>query len=129
MYKPGEDAPTAKLTNEQAFEVRIAYHSGKISVNQIVKKYGIQRWAVSNLIHGHTWKNVTMPEVSVGRERRGEYHPRTKLIADQVREIKKLLCDGVPNVEIAIQYNVSSANICDIRKGRQWKHVTIDEDV
>lgn len=65
--------------------------------------------------------------VMKGRQRspdqRGENNPRAKLTDDRVREIRRLIADGLTNVTIAPLFGVSHATISLIRLGRFWKHV------
>lgn len=58
--------------------------------------------------------------------RRGEKSNFCKLKEEQVKEIKKLLTDGLSQYEIGRKFNVSRGAICDIKRGRNWKHVVID---
>lgn len=58
----------------------------------------------------------------------GEKHHRTGLKNSDVADIKRKIRDGVKNVEIAYQYNISQGNVSDIKIGRTWKHITIEEN-
>lgn len=53
----------------------------------------------------------------------GSKHRMSKLIEDEVIQIKKLISSGGKNYIIAKQFNVSQQTICDIRKGRLWNHI------
>jgi len=44
----------------------------------------------------------------------------TKLTMPKVCEIKKLISEGTPGGQIAKQFGVSHATICDIKMGRRW---------
>lgn len=55
----------------------------------------------------------------------GEQHPNTNLTEKEVREIKQLLLDGVPQVEIAKKFNIKPQTVYDIKKQRSWKHVIL----
>ena len=50
-------------------------------------------------------------------------HPRAKLTPDEVRVIRDLVSEGVPQVEIAKQYGQSRHNIWMIVHRRSWKGV------
>lgn len=54
---------------------------------------------------------------------RGESHPRAKLTADQVRQIRKLHSQGFSTNVIARNYKVSKWNVDEIVKNRTWTHV------
>ena len=45
------------------------------------------------------------------------------LVADQVREIKKLLQDGNTHAMIAEKYNISVSTVSSIKRGLSWKHI------
>lgn len=55
--------------------------------------------------------------------KRGEESNFCKLTTDKVKEIKKLLSDGLSQSAIAKIFGVSRGAICDIKRGRNWKHV------
>jgi hypothetical protein len=57
----------------------------------------------------------------------GELSPLHTLTADQVRVIKMRIRDGLSDKEIAVDYPVSHFAIREIRAGRNWKHIDIDE--
>lgn len=52
----------------------------------------------------------------------GEGHYRSKLTAQQVREIRLMLEAGKSQVELAEQYGVVRQAIGDIKTGRNWRH-------
>jgi len=53
----------------------------------------------------------------------GTSHSNSKLCEEDIVEIFRLKNDGFLGVEIARIYNVTSANISYILKGKGWKHV------
>ena len=62
----------------------------------------------------------------IGREKniRGEKHCCAKLTTENVLEIKKLR-GRLAGREIAKCFNVKPSTICDIFKGRTWKHLEV----
>ena len=66
-------------------------------------------------------KGRARPGVSLG-----EKHGMSKLVPDQVIDIKASNQSGV---SLAKKYNVSQTTICDIRKGRIWKHLNVEEEI
>lgn len=48
-------------------------------------------------------------------------HTKNKLTPDQVTEIRQKLADGVPQVEIALEYNVDKSTISSIKIGKTWR--------
>jgi len=63
---------------------------------------------------------------SKGRENNlaGSKHGMSKIKEADVIEIKKRLSDGDTCVSISKDYGVSEGTIRNIKKGRNWKHVT-----
>jgi hypothetical protein len=59
-----------------------------------------------------------------GLTARGERNGQAKLTESQVKEIKALLSDGIPQARIASMFNVSAALIGYIANGTNWVHVT-----
>jgi hypothetical protein len=58
------------------------------------------------------------------RQARGERTAGAKLTADKVVEIKARMSAGELPSRIAEELGMSLSNICDIRHGRRWKHIT-----
>lgn len=54
---------------------------------------------------------------------RGESHPRAKLTASQVRQIRKLYAHGFSTSVIARNFKVSKWNIEEIVKNKTWTHL------
>lgn len=54
-----------------------------------------------------------------GRQPKGEDHPRAKLTAEQVYQIRTEL--DVPQVEFAKRFHVNPSVISKIRSGKRWK--------
>ena len=51
---------------------------------------------------------------------KGQLNNASKLTEDEVRFIKR---SDDPGIELAVRFGISPQNICDIRKGRSWRHV------
>ena len=54
---------------------------------------------------------------------RGESHPRAKLTAEQVRQIRDLYSKGFSTNVIARNFKVSTWNIEEIVKNKTWTHI------
>jgi hypothetical protein len=55
---------------------------------------------------------------------KGQNNPNAKLDDDQVREIKKLLCEGIRQCDIARKFKTRPENINRISKNKRWSHIT-----
>lgn len=49
---------SAKLTPNQAKEIRILYANGNISQYQLAKKYGLTRSGIQRILNKTTWRNI-----------------------------------------------------------------------
>lgn len=54
----------------------------------------------------------------------GELNRGAKLTNEKVKEIKRLLRDGVSQTKIAKMFKVDHANISCIKRGISWKHIS-----
>lgn len=54
---------------------------------------------------------------------RGESHPRAKLNAEQVRQIRELYSKGFSTNVIARNFKVSTWNVEEIVKRKTWTHL------
>lgn len=60
----GEDGPAAKLTWEQAREIRQVYAVEDISFNRLAQRYGVNHKTVAGVIRGMTWRESDDPELA-----------------------------------------------------------------
>ena len=58
---------------------------------------------------------------------KGSKNNNAKLNEENVLDIKKQLKQGVPIKNICQQYEVAYQTIADIRDGRSWKHVILED--
>jgi len=56
---------------------------------------------------------------------KGEHAPNVKLSEKAVKEIKRLISEGVSQKEIARRYNIWSGTVRQIERGQTWSHVKI----
>ena len=111
----GEQRPNNKIPSTLYREIAKKYKNG-ITQIQLAKEYKCSPSAIWNAVH---------KIVPVGRRGFvGEKHPRAKLTASQVKEIKKLFKEKKSNKEISLIYNVTHQLINRIRKNIIWKHAT-----
>jgi hypothetical protein len=59
---------------------------------------------------------------------KGENHPMSKLLEQDVKEIRKMALEGIPHKEIAKKFGICKERVCAIKKGRVWKHI-LDESI
>lgn len=56
--KKGENHPKAKLTTEQALEIRSRYLSGNTTYKALAAEFGVTLQAVHYLVKGKNWKHI-----------------------------------------------------------------------
>lgn len=54
---------------------------------------------------------------------KGEKHGRAKLTESEVVSLKQLVRQGISLTNVARTYSTTLTNVCDIMKGRRWKHL------
>lgn len=89
-----------------------------LSEYEVAARLGVSRSAIASVCQGRSWKHLDSETVT-----RWDADARAKLTPGEVIEIRKLLEQGVPQVEIAKQFNVSRGNISAIYLGRSWKSI------
>lgn len=62
-----------------------------------------------------------------GRSLKGEKHSLSKLTETQVIQLKKLLAGGLSLTKAARMFNVNRATISDIKHGRTWAWLEVDQ--
>ena len=119
----GEDAGRAILTNSEAKEIiEIFRAGGDIDAQALADRYGVHKSTIKNIQRGHSWKHMS------GENLVGRMTSRIKLDEEKVKEIKKMIRNGVMLKDIAIKFGVSKELISGINLGKKWKHV-IPEDI
>lgn len=57
-FKPGEQHPNHKLTNQQVLDIRARYAAGGISLRKLAKEYAVDHscvWQIVRGIRSHVW--------------------------------------------------------------------------
>lgn len=55
---------------------------------------------------------------------KGEANHQAKLTWEQVREMRRLMAEGVMNIEVAEMFNISITQVCRIRLNKSWREST-----
>jgi hypothetical protein len=76
----------------------------------------------SHLFLGTAADNMT-DKWSKGRGVLGERHHKSKLTADQVREMRAKRKQGVSTSELGRQYGISQVAAWDVVNGKHWRHI------
>lgn len=112
----GENAGHAILTEEQARAVLVDPRSYAV----IADEYGVHTQTVSSIKNGASWAHLGIEPVKGNHRGNARRGVSDKITPEIVREIR---ASGEPQKALASRFGVSVQTICDIRKGRSWKHV------
>src|SRR3989344_4628098 len=83
----------------------------------LAAEFDVSPAAVSNLVAGKSWPNLTRPTIPVV-PRRG-----AKLTPEDIRVILQRLQAGDKTGQVALDYGVTRQAIVNIKKGTAWKDV------
>lgn len=103
------------LNVEQVKEIKALLVAG-VSGKEIARRYDIKFSTVSCIKHGVNWSDVGDP-LNLPKAR------RQKLTDEQIREIKRLLGEGVGVLAIARQFGVTHALIGKIKRGEIHRQI------
>src|SRR5690606_5909651 len=118
-FPRGADAHAAKLTDDRVLAMRAAYAQGE-TIYALCEEHGVTQACAEAAVSGRTWTHVAGPielrrgHVGAngdrnGRRRKpdsyahffGETHPRAKLTAEQVADVRRRLTAGETERSIA----------------------------
>ena len=119
----GESNGRAKLTEAQVREIHRRASEGE-SRHTLAEEFGVYWLTIQNITSGKKWKHLGLPVIS---SRRGGVHPRSKLVEQDIHAIRLRLANGETCRQIARDYGVSGTTIANIRHGRTWKHVPVQQ--
>lgn len=115
---PGETK--TKLTPDAVAELRQEQRTGA-ELQHFAEVWGVSLTTVQNAYAGRTWASVsTSPR---GGRRKGEDHPRAKLTADDVLEMRRRHVAGETLRKLASVFDVSFGTVRCAVAGHTWKHV------
>lgn len=115
----GIDYPQAKLNEEKVLFIR----GSELDSAALAEKFGVCAANINSIRSGKRWKHVGGTLVMHEIHRKGADHPMAKMTAEKVRHIRT---SSARNAEMAREFGITQQSVCDIRKGRTWKHV-LDE--
>jgi group I intron endonuclease len=101
------------INEEIALQVKIMLSNGN-SIKKIMNLFNVSRDIIKNIKYKITWKDIG-PGINPIKT--------YKLNENDVREIKKMLINGIDDEEIANKFSVTYDLIGYIRRGKIWKDV------
>ena len=111
----------ARFTDEQVLEIRQRYHREDTTFDEIAKDYGVTATAITDLVHGDTYKYCEGPLSPAGaNHRKGERHPRAKWSDAVVDELRERYAKGdISQQQLADEYGMSRSNVSNIIHNRR----------
>lgn len=117
MSHPGEDAPSAKFTNDQVREMCRMFENGSRTV-EVAEKFNAKYGTVQSIKSGQNFsivsKDYNMPET------------RKNISRDMIIKICDEINNGKTNVQIAAELGVTTDIVSNIRCGNTWTDITED---
>ncbi len=118
----GEENPKAKLTQEQAEEIRHLNATGKYKYRELAEMYGIKSISSIGKIVRNISYNPNAPMDMWLLRKSGENSHEAKLTWEKVDEIKRLKAtEYITYKKLAEMYDISKEAIADIINERSWK--------
>jgi predicted XRE-type DNA-binding protein len=117
----------ALLSEDQVREIFLLLGQCRLTQAEIAARFGVSRSAIECINLGITWRHLMPPNWratgGVGPRRREKSHWAV-LTEERAAQIRKLVREGAYSLkQIAEMFGVSVATVCDIRRGRSWKHL------
>lgn len=104
--------------------IKITYKNKYVTLMELSELTGIPYGTLhARYERGDRGERLWRPIGVDAQKVKGSKQHLSKLIEEQVIEIKKLLALGVKQKDIAKKFNVSPSAVNSIAKGRTWKHV------
>lgn len=116
--------PRAKITQQQAREMREAYAAGGSTVRGLAARYKLRNSAVEAVLKGRTWRDAGGPihQPHAGHSpANGSRNPNAKLTAAQVADIRRLHAEGVSAYRLANDFHVSASAIRYVLAPQNWR--------
>jgi hypothetical protein len=130
LLPKGSSHYEAVLTEEDVQEIRYLLSEG-YGNSFIGNKFGVTCGAIYAIRVNKSWQHLPWPfpyrlfEATKETKLVGSQRKEAKLDEKRIREIKRLLSDGVSIAVLQKKFNISGGALRCIRAGTTWKHVTI----
>lgn len=110
--------------NDRAHRVAAELAGRPIPVGLEARHLCGNRWCVNakHIVPGTTADNAA-DRIAMGRNPKGETHPRARLTEEKVAEMRRLFLSGVATADIAARFEVNVATAYHAIRGFSWAHV------
>jgi hypothetical protein len=103
----------AKLTYQQAYEIRCSYQSGE-KLQNIADQYGVAFGTVYPIVMGKSYRHAPFPQnYSFGNR------ARKPLTQEDVADIRHMLSKGISQAKISQKHNVAQSIVSRINTGNR----------
>jgi hypothetical protein len=123
----GSRIGSSTLNEEIVLQMRKDRLTG-MSYDQLADKFSIDWYLVRAICKNRNWQHVALGEETKAMQqlrptKKGSEMHTSILTEEKVIEIKRLFASGEKGKYIAAKFGVDQSTICDIKKGRTWKHI------
>lgn len=120
----GERNPANRLTDQRVLEIiAVLAQPEPPPQHRIAAMFGVSQMTVSLIRQGKVWSHIERPAVLHTARQCGSASGMSKLTEDDVREIRRLLRQGLSQAAVGERYGVTQATISSIYLRKTWQHV------
>ncbi|USK99894.1 hypothetical protein [Bacillus tropicus] len=116
-----------KNARNRSSNVIVEYNAIKMTITEAAEKSGIDHKTLFNRFKRGDRGDVLFRDSNKRVRGLGAGNHKAKITEDEAKKIKILLNKGVKQTEIAAIFGVSKYLISDIKRGKTWSHVRIDD--
>lgn len=122
--KQGENNSQSKLSDNDVATIKKSLIEG-VSQYELAKRFNISRSVIGFIQNGKRWSHVKVDDFTpYTKDSKGENNIKSKLNADEVRQIRNLYKTGKYSYgKLSKMFGVTKSPIQRILKGKSWTHV------
>jgi ribosome-binding protein aMBF1 (putative translation factor) len=110
----GSGHGNSRITEKDVCDMRKAYAEKQASQTELAKRYNMSQASINSILLGKTWAHAGGPITKRGR---------SKLTPALVREIRRMLANGISQSEISRRLGIGNSTIGAVARGESWGHI------
>ncbi|MGE6717702.1 GIY-YIG nuclease family protein [Peribacillus frigoritolerans] len=116
------------INEDTAYEIKVLLRDTSLTMAKIGTMFGVSLFIVDSIYRGVSWSYVEVEGFSpcMKRSKENREWDNLRLTDETVKEVKKLLRDGIKVNVIAKKFDTSEILISQINMGRIWRHIEVD---